>query len=170
MNSCLSSMKKILYFGGQKSGKSLLAEQKTLEISNTKPYYIATYDNSFKDSEMIKRVDNHKLQRGEKFITVEESDDISKVIKPNNTYLVDCLSMWILNNIEDEQNIFRQIELLKSCDANIVFVLNEVTSGVIPNDSMSRKYVDLTGVVGQNISELCDEVYEVKFGLKKRWK
>jgi len=163
-------MKKILFFGGQKSGKSLLAEQKTLKISNTKPYYIATYDNSFGDSEMIKRVHRHKLQRGDEFITIEETKDISKVIKPNGTYLIDCLSMWILNNIQDEQNIFRQIELLNSCDANIVFVLNEVTSGVIPNDSISRRYVDLTGVVGQKIATLCDEVYEVKFGLEKRWR
>lgn len=163
-------MKKILFIGGQKSGKSLLAEEKTLELSNKKPYYIATYDNSFGDSEMIKRVDNHKLQRGDKFITIEESRDISKVIKPNETYLIDCLSMWILNNIQDEQNIFREMEFLKNCDANIIFVLNEVTSGIIPNDKISRKYVDLTGIVGQNISALCDEVYEVKFGLKKRWK
>jgi len=163
-------MKKILFIGGQKSGKSLLAEEKTLELSNKKPYYIATYDNSFGDVEMIKRVDNHKLQRGDKFITIEESRDISKVIKPNETYLIDCLSMWILNNIQDEQNIFREMEFLKNCDANIIFVLNEVTSGIIPNDKISRKYVDLTGIVGQNISALCDEVYEVKFGLKKRWK
>jgi len=36
---------KILYYGGQKSGKSLLAEQKALALSKaTKPCYIATYD------------------------------------------------------------------------------------------------------------------------------
>ena len=55
-------MKKILYFGGQKSGKSLLSEKKTLEISQGKPYYIATYDNGFGDGEMENRIEKHKLQ------------------------------------------------------------------------------------------------------------
>ncbi len=163
-------MKKILYFGGQKSGKSLLSEKKTLEISQGKPYYIATYDNGFGDGEMENRIEKHKLQRKEQFITIEETKDLLKVIKEEETYLVDCLSMWILNNMENEQEMFRQIESLKGCDANIVFVLNEVTSGVIPFEKESRKFVDLTGTVGQKIVQICDEVYEVKFGLEKRLK
>jgi len=38
---------KVLYFGGQKSGKSRLAEMRALSLSKNraiKPYYIATYD------------------------------------------------------------------------------------------------------------------------------
>jgi adenosylcobinamide kinase/adenosylcobinamide-phosphate guanylyltransferase len=162
-------MKKILYFGGQKSGKSLLSEKKALELSK-KPYYIATYDNSFGDNEMQTRIDTHKLQREDNFITIEEPKDILKVIKNGETYLVDCLSMWLLNNMENENSIFTQIEKLKDVDANIVFVLNEVTSGVIPIDGFSRRYVDLTGIIGQKIVQICDEVYEVKFGLEKRLK
>ncbi len=69
---------KILYFGGQKSGKSSLAEKKALEISTNKPYYIATYDNSYDDKEMKKRVNRHKEQREEKFTTIEEAYDLTK--------------------------------------------------------------------------------------------
>lgn len=163
-------MKKILYFGGQKCGKSLLAENKTIEVSKNKPYYIATYDNSYGDAEMQNRIDNHKLQRKESFNTIEEIKDLPGVIKSGETYLVDCLSMWILNNMDNEKEIFDQIELLKEIDANMVFVLNEVTSGVIPMDKQSRRFVDLTGIVGQEIARLCDEVYEVKFALEKRLK
>ncbi|WP_323590368.1 hypothetical protein [Aliarcobacter butzleri] len=44
---------KIFYFGGQKSGKTKAGIKKALELSTTKkPYYIATYDNSFGDSSM----------------------------------------------------------------------------------------------------------------------
>ena len=47
---------KILYFGGQKSGKSQLAEKRTKEIAKSKiPYYIATYNNNFNDKEMQKK-------------------------------------------------------------------------------------------------------------------
>ncbi|QDF29128.1 bifunctional adenosylcobinamide kinase/adenosylcobinamide-phosphate guanylyltransferase [Halarcobacter anaerophilus] len=162
---------KILYFGGQKSGKSSLAEKKALEISTNKPYYIATYDNSYDDKEMKKRVNRHKEQREKKFTTIEEAYDLTKVVKEKETFLVDCISMWIFNNLEkQEQELINQLEELEKIDCNIVFVLNEVTSGVIPFDKNSRKFVDLTGIIGQKLAKICDEVYEVKFGLESRLK
>ena len=162
---------KILYFGGQKSGKSNLAEQKTLSLSSKKPYYLATYDNSFNDKEMHKRIDKHKLQRKDEFKTIEEPKDLLKVLKAEETFLVDCMSMWLFNNIqEDEEYLINQLEELSKLDANIVFVLNDVNSGIIPFDSESRKFVDMTGIVGQKLAQICDEVYEVKLGLASRLK
>ncbi|RXK14220.1 cobinamide phosphate guanylyltransferase [Halarcobacter mediterraneus] len=165
---------KILYFGGQKSGKSNLAEQKTLEISSKKPYYLATYDNSFNDKEMHKRIDKHKLQRKEQFTTIEESKDLIKVLsksKKEDTFLVDCMSMWLFNNIkQNEEYLINQLEEISKLDANIIFVLNDVNSGIIPFDSESRKFVDMTGIVGQKLAQICDEVYEVKLGLASRLK
>ena len=163
---------KTLYYGGQKSGKSLLAEQKTLQLAgNIKPYYIATYDNNYNDTEMQTRIDKHQLQRKEAFITIEESQDLTKVIKNNNTYLIDCISMWLLNTLDmDEVEILAQLEVICSLNTNIIFVLNDINSGVIPLDAMSRKYVDRSGIVGQKLAQLCDEVYEVKLGMEIRLK
>jgi adenosylcobinamide kinase / adenosylcobinamide-phosphate guanylyltransferase len=162
---------KILYFGGQKSGKSTLAEAKALSIATQKPYYIATYDISFGDDEMNRRIDKHRQTRKEEFITLEESRDLSRVIEPHQTYLVDCISMWILNRMkEGEEVLIAEIEKIANTDANIVFVLNEVTSGIIPLDPISRRYVDLSGIIGQTLARLCDEVYEVKLGLERRLK
>ena len=163
---------KTLYYGGQKSGKSLLAEKKSLQLAgNTKPYYIATYDNNYNDTEMQTRIDKHQLQRKEAFITIEESQDLIKVIKNNNTYLIDCISMWLLNTLDmDEADILAQLDAVCTVDAHIVFVLNDVSSGVIPLDALSRKYVDRSGIVGQKLAQLCDEVYEVKLGLESRLK
>lgn len=159
---------KILYFGGQKSGKSSLAEAKALSLSQGKPTYIATYHDSYADSEMKIRIAKHQAQRTDKFSTIEEPKELVKVIK-KGTYLVDCVSMWILNN-PDEEDLTTQLETLSQLDANIVFVLNEVTSGVIPMDKESRKFVDLTGIIGQKLAKMCDEVYEVKFGIEVRIK
>jgi adenosylcobinamide kinase/adenosylcobinamide-phosphate guanylyltransferase len=162
---------KILYFGGQKSGKSSLAEAKALEISIAKPYYLATYDHSFGDSEMGVRIDKHRSSRGEEFITLEESRHLAGVIQPHQTYLIDCISMWLLNRLdESEEALVAEIEALGEIDANIVLVLGDVSSGVIPNDPISRRYVDLSGVIGQKLAALCDEVYEVKLGFEKRLK
>lgn len=162
---------KILYFGGQKSGKSTLAESKALEISKLKPFYIATYDRSFDDKEMKTRVLKHQKQREENFITIEEPKDFITKMQDGNTYLVDCISMWILNSIKSsEEELLEYLKKLNDVDANIIFVLNDVNSGVIPFDKESRKFVDLTGIVGQKLAAICDEVYEVKLGLTNRLK
>ncbi len=162
---------KILYFGGQKSGKSTLAESKALAIATDKPYYLATYDHSFGDDEMGERIDKHRSSRGEEFITLEETRHLAGVMEPHQTYLIDCISMWILNRMEEsEEALIAEIEALGAIDANIVFVLNDVGSGVIPNDPISRRYVDLSGIIGQTLARICDEVYEVKLGLERRLK
>ncbi len=163
---------KILYYGGQKSGKSLLAEQKALSLSGAKkPYYIATYDKSYGDAEMLERIEQHQNQRAETFITIEKSQNLSSVIQDGQTYLIDCMSMWLLNTLNDAlENLMEELELLAKKEANIVFVLNDVSSGVIPLESMSRKYVDRSGVIGQRLAQLCDEAYEVKLGLEIRLK
>jgi adenosylcobinamide kinase/adenosylcobinamide-phosphate guanylyltransferase len=162
---------KVLYFGGQKSGKSSLAESKTLEISSSKAYYIATYDNSFQDSEMLQRIQKHKNQRKDNFITIEETTDIASIIKPNQTYLIDCMSMWILNTLDKPiESLLDMIDSISKIDANVVFVLNDASSGVIPIDSQSRQFVDRSGIIGQALAKICDEVYEVKLGLEIKLK
>ncbi len=168
----MDNYKKILYFGGQKSGKSLLSENKTCELAlNKRPFYIATYDNSFGDDEMIKRLETHQTQRRDKFITLEETKELSKVIKDDETYLIDCISMWILNRLEEEEKVLLdELDKISKTDANIVFVLNDVNSGIIPIDKESRKYIDLSGIIGQKLASFCDEVYEVKLGLSQRLK
>ncbi len=156
---------KILYFGGQKSGKSRLAEARALSIAEKKPTYIATYDDSWADPEMQERIAKHKAQRSDTFTTIQEPTALADVIE-NGTYLVDCISMWILN-LPDEDALLYQLETIAQKEANIIFVLNEVTSGIIPLDAQSRKFVDLTGIIGQKLASICDEVIEVKFGIEK---
>jgi len=163
---------KVLYYGGQKSGKSRLAEAKTLELSEeAKPYYLATYDNSYNDEEMAERIEIHKLQRQEQFHTIEESLELALVIQEKESYLIDCISMWILNTLEKPiEELFEELEALEKKEANMVFVLNNVSSGVIPFEKESRAFVDRTGIIGQKLASICDEVYEVKLGLERRLK
>jgi len=164
----------ILYFGGQKSGKSKLAEKKAIQLAKKtkkKPFYIATYDDSYFDNEMKKRVKNHKKQRKNNFITIEETLNLPKVIKENETYLIDCVSMWILNNINNgDKELIKQLKKLKKLNTNIVFVLNNVNNGVIPMDKISRNFVDTSGIIGQKIAKISDKAYEVKLGFSQKIK
>ena len=165
-------MIKVFYFGGQKSGKTNAGIKKALELSkDEKPYYVATYDNSYNDSSMIERINKHIVERKDDFITIEESYDLIKVIKPNKTYLIDCVSMWILNNLEEKEELLKeQLRSLFKIDANIIFILNDVSCGVIPLDKESRRFVDFSGIFGQELAKLCDEVYEVKYSIEKKLK
>ena len=115
---------------------------------------------------MQERIERHQQQRDEKFITIEEPFNLAKVIEVDGTYLVDCISMWLLNNLcKKEEELLKELEALAENNTNIVFVLNNVNEGVIPLDKESRKFVDLTGIIGQKLASLCDEVYEVKLGI-----
>lgn len=163
---------KIFYFGGQKSGKTKAGIKKALELSkDKKPYYVATYDNSFGDSSMQERIDKHILERKDDFKSIEEPKDFTKIVKEKETYLIDCVSMWLFNNLQKEENQLKnQLQEICKIDANIVFILNDVSCGVIPFDKESRRFVDFSGLIGQELAKLCDEVYEVKFGLERRLK
>ncbi len=163
---------KIFYFGGQKSGKTKAGIKKALELSkNEKPYYVATYDNSYNDSSMQDRINKHIIEREENFITIEEPKDLTKVINQNKTYLIDCVSMWLFNNLENKEEMLKnQLQEICKIDANIIFILNDVSCGIIPMDKESRKFVDFSGLIGQELAKLCDEVYEVKYGLERRLK
>ena len=162
---------KILYFGGQKSGKSLLAEQKVQTLSST-IYYIATYDNSYNDTAMQDKITKHRQRRDDKYITIEAPIDILSCIKPQNTYIIECMSMWVFNmlihNRQDE--IEYTISQLARIDANIVFVINDVSSGIIPLDSQTRQYVDINGTISQYIASICDDVYMVACGIATKIK
>ena len=165
-------MSKIFYFGGQKSGKTKAGSKKALELAqDSKPYYVATYDNSYGDVSMNERINRHISERKDDFICIEEAKDLTKVVESNNTYLIDCVSMWLLNNLlKSEDELKQQLRTICKIDANIIFILNDVSCGVIPIDTESRKFVDFSGLFGQELASLCDEVYEVKYGIERRLK
>eukprot|EP01155_Anaeramoeba_flamelloides_P025182 Anaeramoba_flamelloidesa812590_10.p1 GENE.a812590_10~~a812590_10.p1 ORF type:complete len:138 (+),score=15.82 a812590_10:54-416(+) len=120
---------------------------------------------------MKKRIDKHKSQRKDKFKTIEAGYDLHKILEDDKTYLIDCLSMWIFNHLEDSQEkIEKKIKKILKSKANIVFVLNDVTQGVIPFEKESRKFVDLTGIIGQIVAKSCDEVIRVEYGIETKIK
>ena len=162
---------KLLYLGGQKSGKSRLAEARTLELARERgqrPIYLATYDDRYGDAEMAARLARHKARRQERFETIEEPIRLDRVVEDGGLYLVDCLSMWILNLLEAKIDYETILAPLLAREADLVFVLNDVGRGIIPDDPLTRRYVDMSGMIGQEVAAACDEVYEVVVGIERR--
>ena len=158
---------KALFIGGIKSGKSFLAEEYALKHALAKPIYLATTE--FIDSEMSKRVEAHKLQRAQNFETVEEPLYIANVVRDqSDIVLLECVSMWINNMLYHEKNhedILQEIRTTLELQKSIVFVLNDVGSGVIPDNKLAREFVDISGKISQIIAKECDEVFHVIAGI-----
>ena len=163
---------KALFIGGIKSGKSKNAENFTIKHADKKPYYVATTE--FIDEEMAKKIELHKIQREDNFITIEESLELTKSISEcNDVVLVECLSMWINNMLyhkRSKEQIFKEIDELLSLDRSIVFVLNDVGTGIIPDNKLAREFIDLSGIISQKIASKCDAVFHTIAGISTRIK
>ncbi|EDZ63427.1 bifunctional cobinamide kinase / cobinamide phosphate guanylyltransferase [Sulfurimonas gotlandica GD1] len=163
---------KTLFIGGIKSGKSINAQKHILKNSITKPTYLATTE--FVDAGMKERIDAHIENRGDDFETLEEPLKIYEVIKTNkNPVLVECVSMWINNmfyhsfSLEDMK---KELTKILELNQDIVFVLNDVGSGIIPDNKLSRDFIDASGKLSQLIASECDEVYHTIAGISTRIK
>ncbi|WP_297440297.1 bifunctional adenosylcobinamide kinase/adenosylcobinamide-phosphate guanylyltransferase [Sulfurimonas sp.] len=163
---------KTLFIGGIKSGKSRLAEAYIRSISQTKPVYLATTE--FIDEEMAQKIDAHKKMREENFITVEEALYLKeKIALQKGAVLVECLSMWINNMLYYEKSFDEMEAELASVlqlEQDIVFVLNDVGCGIIPENKLAREFVDISGRLSQFVASQCDEVYHVIAGMSTKIK
>lgn len=164
--------KKALFIGGVKSGKSLNAQNYILNISKDKPIYLITSE--FIDREMKLRIDSHKELRGDKFITIEEPLKIYESISESMTpVLVECITMWINNMLYHDfklEDMISQIEKILKSDKSVVFVLNDVGSGIVPDNELARKFVDISGKISQIIASGCDEVFHTIAGISTKIK
>ncbi len=73
-----------------------------------------------------------------------------------------------------KEHVYDQIEKLileiKKTDLYFVFVTNELGMGVMPDNELSRIYIDIAGKVNQYISKMSDEVYFVVSGIPMKIK
>jgi len=164
--------KKTLFIGGIKSGKSLNAQNFILKNSTQKPIYLATTE--FIDIEMQERIDAHKESRSDSFETVEEALNIYDAISSSDgAVLVECVSIWINNMLYHGftfLDMHNEIQRVLELDREIVFVLNDVGSGVIPDNALAREFVDASGKISQLIASKCNAVYHTIAGISTRIK
>ncbi len=165
-----------LVIGGARSGKSRYAQ--SLAANAEHPVYLATARPE--DAEMSARIAQHRRDRSDQWITVEEPLDIAGAIERHaarsDFLLVDCLTIWLSNfcwehrvraAADIEQAALQQTcrAMAASSAARVVFVTNEVGCGIVPESSIGRLFRDLHGRVNQNAAALADEVILVVAGI-----
>jgi adenosylcobinamide kinase/adenosylcobinamide-phosphate guanylyltransferase len=155
--------KSILITGGARSGKSALAERMTLALG-TPAVYIATAEAW--DSEMEDRIARHRTRRGAEWETVAEPLDLVRALADTDRgapRLVDCVTLWLSNLMlgghDWEVEVERVTDLIPRLAAPVVFVTNEVGSGIVPDNALARAYRDAAGIANQRLAGACDELW-----------
>ena len=161
--------KKILVTGGTRSGKSVVAEKLTLQLTN-KPVYISTA--KIFDSEMALRVSKHQIRRNGIWKEYEAYTDLVEIIKQTDQFgprLVDCLTLWLNNLIFEKKDwkleVYKLVDCLAEQKQPIILVTNEVGSGILPENKLARDFSDIVGETNSIISKHTDTVYFVVSGI-----
>lgn len=154
-----------LILGGARSGKSRLAEQQAA-ASGLEVVYIAT--GQALDAEMRERIHHHQQNRPAHWLLVEEPLALARVLleqaAPGRCLLVDCLTLWMTNLLLDEnperlsEERQQLLDVLGTLPGQLILVSNETGLGVVPLGKLSRRYVDETGWLHQELARRCDRV------------
>src|SRR5690606_5388861 len=131
--------------------------------SDRKPVYIAT--GSAGDDEMTERIQHHQARRGPEWKLMETpvrlADCLLQASADCRCLVVDCLTLWISNCLHQQCWPEQRDALLKaitSVKGRVIFVSNEVGSGVVPLGELSREFVDVSGFLHQQLAQVCNTV------------
>lgn len=164
-----------LILGGARSGKSRFAESYALGMG-LEPIYVATceiWDNEIRDEEMRARIQLHQESRDARWKTIEEPLALAELINreatPERVLLVDCLTLWLSNQMEQNSDIATETKALQSAlnqtTGPVILVSNEVGQGIVPENKLARTFRDEAGRLNQAIASTANNVYAVMAGL-----
>ena len=160
--------------GGARSGKSRKGEELAKSLTGSaKPIFIATAEAV--DDEMTSRIKKHQDDRGAAFELIEEPKNLTSALKgvdPQATILVDCLTLWLSNNmfgdrVDSNESV---IAAAKVRTGATIFVSNEVGEGIVPMHHLSRQFRDQSGIMNQEFAQAADKVYFMEFGIAQELK
>jgi adenosylcobinamide kinase/adenosylcobinamide-phosphate guanylyltransferase len=162
-----------LVLGGARSGKSRYAQE--LASGFERVTFIATARAG--DTEMRKKIDQHRRDRPRNWKTVEAQRNLRRVIDSESRFadvlLLDCLTFHAFNLMtaakhgahgrkKDIQELGRAIQGALS---SVIAVSNEVGSGIVPEYRSGRIYRELLGQMNQEIAQIADNVILMVAGI-----
>lgn len=173
-----------LIFGGARSGKSALAEQRAA-ASGLRVIYVATAQ--VLDGEMERRIAHHRARRPATWGLVETPLNLAAALRahaaPDVCLLVDCLTLW-LSNMLFAGDAARQAEAGQPIDCRLlndevgslidtlprlpertILMSNEMGWNMVPMAAVSRLFADEQGRLNQRVASVCDRVTLVAAGL-----
>lgn len=168
----------VLITGGARSGKSRHAVRLAAEAAGDgKVAFVATCVPG--DDELRERVKKHKKARPPEWLTLEEPERPSEAVKSADAgvVVVDCVTLLLFNLLfagKADEEILREVSALADAAGGVpraaFVVTNEVGSGIVPADAVTRRFRDLCGAASQLLAERADEVVVMVCGLPLRLK
>jgi len=161
-----------LITGGARSGKTRFALSVAGELRPCT--YIATAE--LLDEEMRERARRHRMERDERWRTIEEPYDIAKYLKGvTGVVIVDCLTIWLSNwMLREERQVEREIDALcsafETAACHVIAVTNEVGSSIVPDNPLARRFRDWSGLMNQRTAASAAGVYLMVCGIPLRVK
>ena len=163
--------------GGARSGKSAYAVE-LAKRSGRPVVYLATAEPI--DDEMRARIAKHQAERPAEWRTIEEPLELARrveeEIESRATVIVDCMTVWLGNVLEHHDPreaasayALGEVERLGSVAADrqlaLIVISNEVGSGIVPADALTRGYRDLLGEVNQRLAAMAGSVVLLVSGI-----
>jgi adenosylcobinamide kinase/adenosylcobinamide-phosphate guanylyltransferase len=163
-------MSYVFLTGGARSGKSAAALE--LVSSESLVYFVATGRDD--DEEMHERITRHRDERPAHWQTIEEPRALAAVIAPlpdRAAVVLDCLTLWVANLIASGSTDAEVIasgdglaDMLARRPGPAVVVSNEVGSGIVPMEALSRRYRDLLGRLNVGFAARASQAHLVVAG------
>jgi adenosylcobinamide kinase/adenosylcobinamide-phosphate guanylyltransferase len=89
-----------------------------------------------------------------------------------NVVLVDCLTLWISNLVLENdhqknmgEHIRKLIQSLEKAECPIILVSNEVGTGIVPENSLARRFRDMAGFTNQKVAACVNQVIWMVAGI-----
>ena len=160
----------LFVLGGARSGKTAFAEQTALATGKA-PVYLAT--GGAGDAEMAARIEAHRAARGPAWRTVEEplnlAAAISRESRAETVILVDCLTLWLSNLMDDDADPLAAgaglVEALAAAPGPVILVSNEVGQGIVPANPLARRFRDAAGQLHQTVAAAVPRAVFIVAGL-----
>ena len=174
-----------LILGGQKSGKSALAEQGAAHWLAAAPgrqaSLLATAVAG--DAEMLARIQRHQTDRARRvpgLVTLEVAGDLGAALlehsTPQRLLVVDCLTLWLtqrlmplhgdgLDDTALAAEVARLLAALQRCGGPVIWVSNEIGLGVSPLGREVRRFLDALGLLHQQLAAQCGRVHLMVAGI-----
>jgi adenosylcobinamide kinase / adenosylcobinamide-phosphate guanylyltransferase len=156
-----------LVLGGARSGKTRYA----LAAAEARPgplVMIATAEAL--DEEMAERIARHRVERGERWRTVEAPLDLPGAladVEAGEAVVVDCLTLWLSNLMHSGRDVeIATSALLAALPGRKVWLVsNEVGLGLVPETPLGRRFRDEAGRLNQRVAAAVDRAVFIAAGL-----
>ncbi len=167
-----------------KSSIAAGGRQDLTEKSRGPLHFIATArQREYEDEEMVLKIKKHKDKRDKIFIVHENFEDLSEEIdgirkflsyEPapgSGVILIDSMTLWLSSVFPDVagydsalESVIKFSEYLSKIECSVVTVADSLGFNIVPVDAYVRKFIELNGLMEQELSAISDKAYCVIAG------